>query len=157
MGKFDRKGMLLFPNSKKKEESCNTENLIVYTDCYCPNGHDLISSKAKFKDFNGIMLKISKADDSGMVALSPIYGCKTRVSIDIDLKEGELYKLHCPECEAKLPFYSKCHCGGNIATLFLNEKGNFNSFIGVCNRIGCTNSYIQNGEELITSARLQTI
>jgi len=157
MGKFDRKGMLLFPNQGRKENTCKDENLIVFTDCYCPNGHELISSKAKFKEFKGIILQASKNEEVGQVALSPIYGCKTRVSIGIDLKDGEIYTLSCPKCETKLPYYSECHCGGNISTLFLNEEGNFNSFIGACNRTGCTNSYIQIGEELITSARLDNL
>lgn len=158
MGIFDKKGMLLFPRKEKEDKSCSEdEDLIVFTDCYCQKGHELVSDFAKFKEFNGLLLNISRKEKSGQVALSPIYGCRTRVSLGIDLKEGKKYTLSCPTCETELPAYNKCHCGGKIITLFLNEEGNFDSFIGVCNRIGCENSYIQIGEELITSARLERV
>ncbi len=147
---------MIFPNPLRKEEICNEEKLLVFTECYCPNGHSLISENVFFNGFKGILLKISKDDESGQVALSPVYGCKNRIAIDIDLKEGELYTFSCSECGEILPTYSKCHCGGDIFTLFLNREGNFNSFVGACNRIGCNNAYIQVGKKLITSVRLDS-
>ena len=157
MSIFDKKGMMMFPNPLKKKKICAEEKLIVFTECYCPNGHNLISNNAQFDELKGIFLKISKGQEEGFVALSPVYGCKTRVTVGIKLNEGTQYKLSCPECETALPIFTKCHCGGKIFTLFLNKDADFHSFLGACNRIGCKNSYIQIGEELITSARLETI
>lgn len=148
---------MVFPNPKKERKICDDENLIVFTECYCPNGHNLVTSNAKFNEFNGILLKISKGEQEGHVALSTVYRCKSRIALGIDLNEGEQYKLCCPECGAELPIFTKCHCGGDIFALFLDKNASFDSFIGACNRIGCTNSYIQIGKELITSARLESI
>ena len=145
---------MIFPNPLIKKKICAEENVIIFTECYCPNGHDLITAKAKFDKFDGILLKISTESSEGLFALSPVYGCKTRISVEIDLKEGEQYNFSCPECNVPLPVYTKCHCGANIFTLFLNNNADFHSFLGACDRIGCTNSYIQLGEEIVTSARL---
>ena len=145
--------MMVFPNPLKAKQICTKEEVILFTECYCQNGHSLISSNAKFNELNGIFLKISKDGENGFVALSPVYGCKTRVAVGIELKEGEKYTLLCPVCNEPLHVFSKCHCKGNIFTLFLNKRAMFNSFLGACNRIGCENSFIQIGEKLINSAR----
>ena len=157
MSIFDKNGMMVFPNPKEKRPACTDDNLLVFTECYCPNGHNLITENARFNEFKGILLKISKGLKSGHVALSSVYGCKTRVAVGIQLIEGEKYNLSCPVCGSPLPLYSKCHCDGDIFTLFLEKETKFNSFVGACNRIGCENAYIQIGEEIITSVRLETI
>ncbi|MCY1721099.1 hypothetical protein OU798_12145 [Prolixibacteraceae bacterium Z1-6] len=157
MSIFDKKGMLIFPNPKKHRPICDEEKLLVFTECYCPNGHNLITKNARFNEFDGILLKISKGEKTGQIALSPVYGCELRVAIGIELTEGTQYNLSCPECDAALPIFSKCHCGGDIFALFLDKEVKFDSFIGACNRVGCANSYIQIGKELITSARLEAI
>lgn len=149
--------MMIFPNSKEKRTICNEEKLLVFTECYCPNGHNLVNSNAKFNEFNGILLKISKDNKEGHIALSPVYGCKTRIAVGIKLQDGEKYTLSCTECNTILPVFTKCYCDGDIFTLFLDKETKFDSFVGACGRIGCENSYIQIGEELITSARLETI
>ena len=149
--------MLVFPNPKQQREICTEENLLVFTECYCPNGHNLITGNAKFDEFDGILLKISKGKEEGHVALSTVYGCKSRIAVGIKLIEGDQYKLSCPECGVGLPVFSKCHCGGDIFAIFLDKSTKYDSFVGACNRIGCTNAYIQIGKELITSARLEAI
>ncbi|MBT3382849.1 MAG: hypothetical protein HN778_09140 [Prolixibacteraceae bacterium] len=157
MGIFNKNGMLVFPNPLKKRKICDDENVVLFTECYCQNGHNLISDKAKFDEFNGIFLNAKKGEQEGVVALSPVYGCKTRVVVGMKIKENDTYDLYCPKCNEALPAFSNCHCGGKIIALFLNKKAAFDSFIGVCNRIGCANSYIQLGEELITSIRHESV
>ena len=149
--------MMVFPNPKKHRKICNEEKLLVFTECYCPNGHNVVTGNARFNELDGILLKISKANEEGHIALSSVYGCKSKVAIGIKLEEGEQYKLSCTECGEALPVFSKCHCGGDIFALFLDKNINYDSFVGACNRIGCTNAYIQIGKELVTSARLQRI
>ena len=157
MSIFNKKGMMVFPNPREKRKICSEEKLLVFTECFCPNGHNLVTENAKFNEFNGILMKISSEEEEGYVALSSVYGCKTRVAVGIKLKEGKKYTLKCPECNIDLPIYAQCHCGGGIFTLFLDKEIRFDSFVGACNRIGCENSYIQIGAELITSVRLETI
>lgn len=149
--------MIVFPNPREKRKICTEEQLLVFTQCFCPEGHNLITENAKFDEFDGILLRISNAFGEGYVALSSVYGCKTRVAVGIKLEEGDTYTLSCPKCKAELPVYTKCHCGGDIFVLFLDKEPSFDSFIGACSRIGCTNSYIQIGEEIITTARLEAL
>lgn len=149
--------MMIFPNPKRDKGICTEDKLLVFTKCYCPNGHNLVTSNARFDEFDGIVLKISKGNEEGHIALSCVYGCKARIAIGIQLKEGEKYTLSCTECGVTLPVFSKCHCGGDIFALFLDKRAKYDSFVGACNRIGCANAYIQIGKELITSARLETI
>lgn len=148
---------MVFPNPKRHSKICNEEKLVVFTECYCPNGHNQVTGNARFNEFDGILLKISKGEKEGHVALSSVYGCKSRITIGIQLEDGEQYSLSCTECGIQLPVFSKCYCGGDIFALFLDKNTNYDSFVGACNRIGCTNSYIQIGKELITSARLEAI
>lgn len=157
MSIFNKKGMMVFPNPQKHKDVCTEDELLVFTECYCSKAHSLISPKASFNNFKGILLQISKGNVTGQVALSPVYGCKTRVALGIDLEDGELYTISCPECGEALPVFTKCHCGGDIFTLFLNKEAKFDSFVGACNRIGCTNAFIQIGKELITSVRLEAL
>lgn len=149
--------MMVFPNPMKSKKICAEEKLLAFTECYCPNGHNLVTNNVKFNEFKGILLKISKGEKEGTVALSSVYGCKSRISIGIDLKEGEEYKLSCPECGIEFPTFTKCHCGAKIFSLFLDKEASFDSFVGACSRIGCTNSYIQIGKELVRSVRLEVI
>ena len=148
---------MVFPNPKENRTICKEEKLLVFTECYCPNGHNLVTKNAKFDEFHGIFLKISKGNKTGHIALSPVYGCKTTVTIGINLIQGNTYSLSCTVCDAALPVFSKCHCGGDIFTLFLDKKAKFDWFVGACNRIGCENAYIQIGEELVTTARLNAL
>jgi len=148
---------MVFPNPKRHSKICSEDKLLVFTECCCPNGHNLISGNAQFNELNGILLKIGKDNKEGHIALSPVYGCKSWMAIGIKLKEGEQYKLSCPECDTVLPVFSRCHCGGDIFVLFLEKEAKFDSFIGACNRIGCTNSYIQIGQELITTVRQEAM
>jgi hypothetical protein len=149
MKRFNTKGMMLFPNPMKKEEICKQENLIVVKECYCQNGHNLISKQAVFNGFNGILLKVKRNKVSGMVALSPVYGNKSRVSLNLILKEGEVWELCCPDCNVSLPKFSSCECGGDQITMFLDEKADYAHCIMLCNRIDCYNATIKYNDELI--------
>ena len=156
MSIFNKKGMMIFPVPKKLREICEKEELLVFTECYCPNGHNLISENVQFNELKGILLKISDKENHGHVALNAVYGCKSRVALGIKLREGSIYRLSCPECDEILPVFTKCHCGGDIFALFLDKQARFDYFVGACARIGCTNAVIQLGKELINSARLES-
>lgn len=84
--------MLVFANQMRGKEICKEEKLLVFTECYCPNGHNLVSENAQFDEFKGIFLSISNEEKVGQIALSPVYGCKTKVSVGIKLKEGNQYQ-----------------------------------------------------------------
>ncbi len=149
MERFDQKGMMIFPNPEKKEKENSPADLVVIGRCYCPNGHNLVSEQAVFDGFNGIMLKVRNAGREGMVSLNPVYGLKHRVSLNISLIKDELLEVSCPHCGVALPVYSECSCGGNLVTLFLDEKPDYTNSILVCNRVDCPNAQIKLHNEMV--------
>lgn len=153
---FDKDGMMIFPNPIRKEIREN-QHVLAVKECFCPNGHSLMSSRALFNGIAGIMLKVKLRNKKGLVALSPVYGDKSKISIDIDLVDKELLELSCPKCSAALPTYSKCICGADKVALFLNRKIDFNDCIGICTRVNCFNSEIKSSNDLLTEAGLQTL
>ena len=104
---------------------------------------------------NGIVFKVRKQYKTGLVALSPVYGYKSRVSMDVNLVENEVWELLCPDCDETLPAYSQCSCGADLITLFTNPDGNYGDCILICSRIGCFNARIQYGNEALTSTMIE--
>lgn len=149
---FNEKGMMLFPNPMRKAKICKSEKIIVVQNCYCPHGHNLISERAVFNGFPGIIFKIRREDHEGLVALSPVYGYKTRVSLDIKLTENEIWEVLCPVCNQPLSKYADCTCGGDMIAIFLNKDADFGNCIAVCNRIGCTNAGITYADEILENS-----
>jgi hypothetical protein len=157
MKRFDSKGMLVIPNPIKAESICKHDKVIVVKECYCQEGHNLISDKAIFNGFNGIILKVVREDQEGLVALSPVYGYKSRVAMNVELKEGEIWTVLCPICNKPMPAYDQCDCGGDLICLFLDKKANYSNCICICNRIDCFNAGIKYGEDLLNSKSLDAL
>jgi hypothetical protein len=126
------------------------KELIVIRECFCPNGHNLVTSKVKFNDRDGILLTIKRKSKKGKIALSPVYGDKSRISIDVDLKEGDLVQLFCPDCKVKLSTYADCECGGELVVMFTQPAIDYKNCIGICNRVGCRHAEIKNEGQLMT-------
>jgi hypothetical protein len=155
MERFDKKGMIVIPNPVRK--AAGKDKVLIISELYCPNGHTLINDRAVFNGYKGILIGIRRGDSRGFVALSPICGDKTRISIDIDLPADCLVKLFCPLCGIDLPVYANCGCGGELIALFLTREANFMDCIGVCNRIGCINAKFVTSGELISETMLETL
>lgn len=152
MQRFDKKGMLIVPNPVDRPEPA-VEDVIVVSELYCPDGHTLISNRATFNGYPGILVTAKQGDGSkGLLALSPIYGEKSRVALGLDLVPGERLELHCPHCSMVLPVHSACGCGANLVALFLGMDGEFTHCIGLCERVDCVNAKVISGGELITRA-----
>lgn len=157
MKRFDAKGMLIIPNPVSAEAICKQKQLLLVNECYCQNGHNLISSQAIFNGFKGIVFKVKRGNEEGLVALSPVYGFKSRVSLNVDLFNDQIWEICCPQCDVSLPVYSNCSCGGNMIALFTDDEANFSNCIGICNRIGCFNAGIQHSNELLTMSMIQNL
>ncbi len=158
MSRFTSSGKLRFPGIRKRKEPVRHKERYVVEECYCPNGHNLIAGKATFQGFGGILLKVRKKNGrEGKIALSPVCGDKARVCLDVELVEGELLEISCPVCNAPLPIYSPCDCGGHMVTLFAEKNGDFSNCIGVCNRVGCPHAEIRRGDELFSMNRLKSL
>ena len=153
MSRFDRRGMLVIPNPFGKRVP-SEEKILVLREVYCPEGHNLISERAFFNGEPGILMRARQGDREGYVALSPIFGEKSRVAIDIDLAAGEILELYCPTCGVALPTHSTCHCGADLICLFLSAEADFADSVGVCNRVDCTNVQLIRSGELISRAQV---
>lgn len=149
MQRFDHKGMMVFPSPEKIKKVAKIEDLVVIAQCFCPNGHNLVSDQAVFDDFSGIVLKVRTAGQEGIVALNPVYGLKQRISLNIKLVHDDLLEILCPECSAPLSVYSACSCGGDLVTLFLDEKADFTNSVLICNRVDCHNAQIRLHNEMV--------
>ncbi len=149
MIRFDQSGMMIFPNPERIKKAAELKELIVIKQCFCPEGHNLISEQAVFDGFNGIVLKVKSGKKRGLVALNPVYGLKHRIAFGIKLRKDELLEVFCPECRKPLPVYSTCACGGNLIALFLDDKLDFASSLLICNRVDCQNAQIRFHNEVI--------
>ena len=146
--------MLVIPDPRREETSA--QKILVIDTCYCPNGHSLISSKVVFDQFKGILFNARRGDENGMIALSPVYGEKNRISVDLDLIVGDTWDFYCPDCGVNLPNYNRCDCGGQLVTFFTSKEGDFNYSIAICNRVGCHHATIHLGEELLNQSMLES-
>jgi hypothetical protein len=155
MRKFHKNGMLVIP-SPVKQEFRDRRKILVVNECYCQHGHSLISKRAVFSGHNGIMVWVWSEKTEGLIAISPIYGDKSRVAIDVDIEEGAIYDLCCPVCGDKLPVCVQCKCGGNIIALFTTTQASFSDCIGICNRAGCDHAEVRGGNEVIEYSMIET-
>lgn len=150
MNIFNNKGMMVFPNPHKESSEKDFNKIIVIKECFCNNGHDLVSKRLNFNEFNGIYLKVKHQGKTGFVGLSPVFGDKSRIFVDIDVKKDDILELFCPYCDVPLPVYSQCNCGSNILALYTTKKIEFSDCIGICNRVDCINAEIIRENQLIT-------
>ncbi|HOW31363.1 MAG TPA: hypothetical protein PLP88_07340 [Bacteroidales bacterium] len=148
MKRFDKDGLMIIPTPGKSRPEAG--KVIVIKECYCQHGHSLVSNRIKFGQYNGLALAVRKGSAQGIVALSPVYGEKFRVSIDVNLEEGELLTLLCPECGEQLQSYGPCSCGGELKVMFTRPVADFNYCVGICNRVGCPHAEIKNEGQLMT-------
>jgi len=106
MQRYDQKGMIIFPTPEKIKKTAKMADVVVISRCFCPNGHNLVSSRAVFDGFNGIMLKVKHAGQTGFVALNPVYGLKHRISLDISLVHDAVIEIHCPELRPDFHYFA---------------------------------------------------
>ena len=156
MNRFDKKGMLVIPAPYQVSAVLQKEKIMVVDKCYCPNGHSLINDRAIFNGFKGIIFKVKREDEVGVIAVSPVYGCKSRVALDLELKEGTIWQFHCPTCDEAFLYYKDCECGGNVIVFFTTESAEYSYSIGICNRVGCHNSDIHFGQDLLEQTMMES-
>jgi hypothetical protein len=149
MQRYDQKGMMIFPTPEKIKKAGKLADVVVIGQCFCPDGHNLVSDQAVFDNFNGIVLKVKSSGGTGLVALNPVYGLKHRITLNVRLVHDELLEISCPLCGKELPVYSACACGGSLVALFLDEKRDFTNSVLICNRVDCHNAQIRLHNEMV--------
>lgn len=156
MKRFDKNGMLIIPTPDEMKAVKEAEELLVVKECYCQNGHNLVSNKVIFNDLPGILLKVTTAaNQAGTIALSPVYGQKQRISLDVELINNEKVKIFCPHCDVELPVFANCtSCNrGQFIALYLDDKASFNNCLAVCNTIGCKSLKISTTNDILKEIR----
>lgn len=123
-------------------DKLNKHETNVFEECYCPNGHNLLSKDVLFFDFPAIKIQIRHKKDLAILYISPVIGDKCKVSFDTRLKTELLYELLCPECSVMLPAFSPCSCGGNLVAVFLDKGLKLSNCVTLCNRFGCPHSEV---------------
>lgn len=149
--------MVLFPNPIKRSMIRNKRNVLIITECYCHNGHNLISDQAIFDSHRGIVLKVKKDDDEALVALSPLYGYKSRVSFGMKFYTDEIWEPLCPVCNEKLPNISTCSCDSERFALFLDKKADYSNCLILCSRVDCDNSELKYNDKTVPYHQIKGI
>jgi len=143
-----------FPQKRKVVPE--VDKPVVIGECFCPNGHSLISTRVKFEDHCGLYLKVRNEQKEGFVAISPVCGCTARISFDIDLVKGENYDFFCPECDVQLPVLSPCpSCDSSMITIFRSIDASYNYCFGICSRVGCKHAELHIGAEIRKCLRVR--
>ena len=133
------------------------DQVLVVTECFCPNGHNLVNEMSMFDGFSGITIKLKHGRKKGLIAVSPFYGDTRSIAMSISLDHHEILDFHCPICNEMLPIFSHCSCGAALITLFNTPDANYSDCIGICNRVNCDNSVIKSEGELITIAMIDSM
>ncbi|MBR9975901.1 MAG: hypothetical protein KFF77_10005 [Bacteroidetes bacterium] len=152
---FNDNGMMILPSSFMPELRESNKALVMKA-CYCPRGHNLVNDKVMFGEFEGILMRVRKGMHEGLLAVSPVYGDKSRISLGMRLDKGDVLILVCPECGVPMPIYDQCTCGGDIRALFTRPVPDFDNCVGICNRVGCHTAELRNGDKLLTYANLES-
>lgn len=149
-----RKEVLTHKELSEDRPLKSQDSIEVVSECYCPQGHSLISDLGKFDGFEGITLTLRNDSQRGQLALSPIIGDLSRTFFDFERKEGDIIDICCPTCDDPLPLYDQCSCGAYLVALFTAPKQDFANAIGICQRIGCLHSKIISNYNLRKYSRM---
>jgi hypothetical protein len=125
--------------------------------CYCPNGHSLLYARANFSGHPGILLKIAGIKGTGHVVLSPIYGEKSRIALDVDLVEGEKLEVMCPFCDQPFAELGPCPCGASLITIYTTPIPDCNDYLGLCNRVGCPHAEVKTKGDIVLLSMMKDL
>jgi len=120
----------------------------VITECYCPNGHSILTDTACFQGHPGLTLKLKNRTSEGLLVISPVLGDRDRIFIDFEKAAGEVVDICCPSCSEPFPVYNVCPCGAHLVALFTSLKAHFSQCIGICQRLGCLHSELLSERDL---------
>jgi hypothetical protein len=120
----------------------------VITECYCLNGHTILTDIAIFQGHQGLTLKLKNKKSEGLLVLSPVLGDRDRTFVDFEKSLGEIVEICCPTCSEPFPIYNVCPCGAHLVALFTSLKVQFSQCIGICQRLGCLHSELLSERDL---------
>lgn len=142
---------LLGGNDSQKRrviEKSDQEKGQVITECYCGNGHSILTDKATFDGHPGLTLTLKNSRQEGLLSISPIIGDRRREFIGFERIPGEVVDICCPVCAEPFPIYNECSCGAHLVALFTSPRAQFSRCVGICQRIGCLHSELISERDL---------
>ena len=109
MKNTEKESIMVYPGpiSTDKLDKYNTN---VFEECYCQNGHSLITDEISFFDHPAIKVRIRHKKEVSDLYISPVIGDKCKATFNSKLKTDLVYEFLCPECNVTLPFFSPCSC-----------------------------------------------
>ena len=143
---------LLLGGHQTQKREVHTETPLhkqeVITECYCPNGHSILTDKAAFRGHPGLTLKLKNDTGEGLLVISPVIGDHDRTFIGFEKQAGVIVDICCPTCSESFPVYNVCPCGAHLVALFTSQKAKFSQCIGICQRLGCLHSELLSERDL---------
>lgn len=127
------------------------EVMVVLTQAYCPQGHNLIEGSTVAFDGNpGISLLVSDGTLEDIVVSSPVHG-DHRKAHSAAFKVGVKLAIRCPVCGVDLDVLFPCSCGkGELVNLYLTPDRNEGQVAAVCNVWGCPRSRVIDKWQIIS-------
>lgn len=127
------------------------EVVVIVTQLFCPNGHNLVDSEDKrFDGQGGIRLLVSDGTKEGEVILSPFHGDHRKEGITFE--EGTRLSLKCPVCGVELPEFARCTCEGHgmLRKLYLTKDLDDSHVVALCDVWGCPRSRVIDENEILS-------
>lgn len=160
---YDRTGRLIIPDPARLERLGpqkgvkSLERKILYEQLYCPQGHPLIKPGAPlFDEKPGIEIFCSGKSGQQIVYLSPFQN-DPRKKFEFEFGKGEVLNLMCPSCHAPFPILAPHDCTPQAmyVMLFLDDKGDYNNSVCVCNAWNCYASFLRISGDIFAEVRYQ--
>jgi len=138
------------PSPETKVETVE-DVIVVLTQAFCPNGHDMIEGSSVAFDGNpGISLLVSDGHVDDIVVCSPVHG-DHRKAHSHAFRVGSRLDLKCPTCGVELDVLLPCSCGkGELVNLYLTKDLTEGQVAAVCNVWGCPRSRVIDNWQIIS-------
>lgn len=143
-----------------EEETSHSDIIIVVTQAFCPNGHNLVApDNPSFDEHPGIHLVIAHGDSTADLFLSPIHGHSGKHSPNPERcpADGARVSVRCPHCAVELPEMGECVSddGGRLRALYLTPKLVKGYAALVCDVWGCNYSRVVDDWDLLSEVVLR--
>src|SRR5210317_1472567 len=78
----------------------------VVTECYCPNGHSVLSDEHKFQGHPGLSLMLKSKTSERLLVISTVLGDRDRNFVGFERKAGEVVDIRWPTCSNAFSLYN---------------------------------------------------
>lgn len=105
----------------------------------CPKcDASLMDERVKFHGKPAVKTNIETSHDRGVLWLSSIYDDHS-VRMDIEVENGEMVDIYCPDCNKELSVSEICEdCGAPLVAFVIKAGG----VVRICSRKGCNHHHI---------------